>query len=974
MKKLILSTFTFILFSISITAQEDNYFQQEVNFTINVSLDDEKHMLKGNVDIEYINNSPDELSFIWFHLWPNGYANNETELAQEKFHLSGQNTYFTDEESRGYIDSLYFTSNSNKLTWELHPQHIDICKVMLPDPLKPGESIAISTPFRVKVPDADISRLGHSGQAYSITQWYPKPAVYDMNGWHEMPYRDMGEFYSEFGKFDVFITVPENYRVAATGNLQNEEEKQWLDSLASLELNNHVFDPNPPSSTKTKTLHFSQDNIHDFAWFTNKYYHVRKDEVKLESGKTIQTWAFFSDKSKGRWNRATSYINDAVYYYSKWNGDYPYENCTAVEGPLSAGGGMEYPTITVIGNFENDYRLEQVIMHEVGHNWFYGFLASNERVYPYMDEGVNSANEARYMETKYPNLILSETINVPGFLIRLGEIDKIPYSHSNELAYLLNEKRNYSQVINERSEYYTQMNYGVMVYMKAAFVFNHLRHYMGDEAYDRAFHNYYKNFLFKHPYPADLQQVLEAETEKNLDWFFTDMLSTTKRADYAILKVDGNKVLLKNTGEINSPVLVQTASNEQIVSEQWIDGFEGENWLELDSENFDKVYIDKNQITYDDNRHNNIYDVEATLPKFEPLKFKFLSGIDHAQSTEIFYLPVFGYTVAGGALPGLLLHNTNIFPKKFEYQIMPMYSAGTQNLSGTAKFNLYVPFKAGFIRNMNNTSVLMQYAGVNDNKIQKIQNTFHVEFRDELSNDHEYHLYFKNLFASDFKEMLNGDKHPSLEYYGDVQFVYENIDKIHPFSLKSGTKFSEEFVKQRFELKANYTFTNGRKIHFRSFSEANLQNKRTHITTAIPVSGARGLSDYTYDETFLNRFDTRYTTYNVFLNNGSGLRPLAADKDQFADQWLSAVNIHYELTNLIRPYAHAAWYDFYGITESSYEVGVRLGITNLAEVYFPLWSERHLQDDIYDDYFSHVRFMINLNGFNIFNLLKQLPY
>ena len=166
---------------------------------------------------------------------------------------------------------------------EYHPEHIDICKLILNNPLKPGESIKISTPFFVKIPNGRFSRLGHVDQSYMITQWYPKPAVFDQNGWHPIPYLSQGEFYSEFGSFDVSITLPSNYTVGATGDLQNQDEIIRLNKLAEITKNISEFSDEmtfPKSNSKNKTLRYIQNNIHDFAWFADKRYHVLKGEVK----------------------------------------------------------------------------------------------------------------------------------------------------------------------------------------------------------------------------------------------------------------------------------------------------------------------------------------------------------------------------------------------------------------------------------------------------------------------------------------------------------------------------------------------------------------------------------------------------------------------------------------------------------------------------------------------------------------------
>lgn len=209
------------------------YFQQKVNYDIRVTLNDKLHELNGYESVEYINNSPDTLNFLYFHLWPNAYSSNKTALGKELLNKNGKSKLFNDPEIRGFIDSLDFIAGSLHLKWESDENFPDICKLIPAHPIKPGDTIIISTPFHIKIPLGGISRFGHTGESYQVSQWYPKPAVYDRRGWHPIPYLDQGEFYSEYGSFKVKITLPANYVVAATGKLQNDDEEKWLDKISS---------------------------------------------------------------------------------------------------------------------------------------------------------------------------------------------------------------------------------------------------------------------------------------------------------------------------------------------------------------------------------------------------------------------------------------------------------------------------------------------------------------------------------------------------------------------------------------------------------------------------------------------------------------------------------------------------------------------------------------------------------------------
>jgi len=221
-KYVIICLFSFFSFTSKAQSLKQATWQQQVDYVIEVKLDDINHLLAGDIVITYTNNSPQTLSEVYIHLWPNAYKNNSTAFAKQMQENGDLDFYYAKESDRGSIDQLEFMANGMPSVMK-PTNNIDVVSVQLTKPIKTGEKVTLSTPFTVKVPKV-FSRLGHENQDYFITQWYPKPAVYDVNGWNAMPYLNQGEFYSEFGSFKVSITVPDNYVVVATGECENELE------------------------------------------------------------------------------------------------------------------------------------------------------------------------------------------------------------------------------------------------------------------------------------------------------------------------------------------------------------------------------------------------------------------------------------------------------------------------------------------------------------------------------------------------------------------------------------------------------------------------------------------------------------------------------------------------------------------------------------------------------------------------------
>lgn len=491
------------------------YWQQEVNYNIQVALNDKQHSLKGDLSVEYINRSPDTLTYIWFHLWPNAYKNKNTALAKQlETDKSGEKKTTVNEP--GFIDSLRFTVNGQAITTESDTANIDMIKLVLAQPLLPGRQITIATPFFVKLPNY-YSRSGYNGQQFMICQWYPKPAVYDRTGWHAIPYLDQGEFYSEYGSFKVKITVPAEYVVGATGTLQTQQE---LNKYKQIGIENNKGVKVVPYKTttpgKVKTLQYSGDHIHDFAWFAGKDYVIRYDTLQLTDHDTINVFSYGQSSGNKTWKNSTSYIKDAVRHYSKWIGQYPYPVVQAVEGPSNlSSGGMEYPMITLITSPNaKEEEMDAVITHEVGHNWFYGILGSNERDHPWMDEGINTYFQFRYEAEKYRSNSLFGTM-IPKDVKELSEAD-----FQARIYEVLNSLPA-NQPINTGSTGFTNKDeYGIVVYVKTAVWLYILENTLGRDVLDKGLQAYFKDWQFRYPSPEDFKKELEKVSGKNLDTLF----------------------------------------------------------------------------------------------------------------------------------------------------------------------------------------------------------------------------------------------------------------------------------------------------------------------------------------------------------------------------------------------------------------------------------------------------------------------
>ncbi len=508
-----------LLLSGSVLYGQENYWQQELTYTIDASLNDTEKSITGSESILYINNAPTALDFIWFHLWPNAYKNDSTALMKQIMG-DAERKKKLEKFTRGSIEGIQFTVNGQAAKTEPHPDpnFIDVIKLVLPAPLQPGDSITISTPFKVKLP-AYFSRSGYADGEFMACQWYPKPAVFDKNGWHPIPYLDMGEFYSEYADYRVNLTVPSSYVVGATGTLQSVGELATYKSLGSRNAADRTGKPalyKPVNKAATKTLTYHAAHVPDFAWFADKGFVIQYDTVQLSKGITIDAFSYYHNATGTIWNNSIDYIKDGVRKYSDWIGEYGYPVVQVVEGPKNnSSGGMEYPMITLITSPDAKIEtLDAVIAHEIGHNWFMSMLGTNERAHTWMDEGLNTYYQFRYEAEKYrSNSIFGESLP--------KSLKSLPPEKFLELIYgSLQQIPMQSAMGTSAEKFPNSQEYGLISYVKTAMWLYILESRVGREKLDLAIRNYFQKWKNKHPQPADMKAAFEEAIGSNLDQFF----------------------------------------------------------------------------------------------------------------------------------------------------------------------------------------------------------------------------------------------------------------------------------------------------------------------------------------------------------------------------------------------------------------------------------------------------------------------
>jgi peptidase M1-like protein len=516
------------------------YWQQRVDYRIAATLDPARNEVRGRETIHYVNRSPDALPYLWLFLEQNLCAPTSVtnQLNQPPLVFLGSTFDFS---CQGFAGGL--TLDSVRVGGR--PARLDVfgttARLSLSAALLPGSSVDVTIAWRFLVPAMGGGRMGHDGTLYEIAQWYPRVAVYDdVRGWNHEPYIGGGEFYLEYGSFDVSLTVPATYIVAATGQLQNAEQvltatqRQRLSQARRSETPVAIITraeagdaaKTRPSSTGTLTWHFTADSVRDFAfaaapnlrWDASGY-----DGILVES---------LYRPTAEKWEEANRIAREAIKYYSEQWFRYPYSHATTIEGPVE---GMEYPMLTFCPNSPTREDLQWVIAHEFGHQWFPMVVGSNERLYPWMDEGFNTfidlANAAKYFAgTPYGDSIEVHPLHLyPDHAIPGDEQPLI------------------TKPVEVRDLFW-------IGYQKPALMMQQLRYeVLGKERFDHAFREYIRAWAFKHPTPADFFRAMRDASGMELDWFWRGWVYTTSRLDQSVDSATAAGVHLTNRGTMVMP-------------------------------------------------------------------------------------------------------------------------------------------------------------------------------------------------------------------------------------------------------------------------------------------------------------------------------------------------------------------------------------------------------------------------------------
>ncbi len=982
---LIIGLFSFLFLSqISRAETGRPYFQQKVDCDISVFLQTESKVITGTISVSYLNNSTDTLSEIYFHLYPNAYADRNSMLSKQQLRLRNTRAFFAKDNQRGYIDSLDFECNGIQLNWDYVGEDNTISKVKLKVPLLPGDSLKITTPFKVKLPDASISRMGYEKDSYYITQWFPKPAVYDNNGWHYMPYLEQGEYYSEYGNYKVNIICNKEFDVISTGNLI----EQTVFNVTNKKDSNIV---------EFKKYIFESSNIHDFAWVATSELKINEGKLLLKSGKEIKFQIGVRGYNEFIWTNAKSYLIKSLNTYSELFGEYPYDKISLIDAGSISGVNMEYPALILIGDQFSEFSLEDVIAHEVAHMWNYAALGFNERDEPWLDEGLSTFFEMVYFQANYSLEDLKGRNNLitAAYIDKFTKLNTLNIIEGYQLQYLKSVREGNELPASFKSDDHTQNSYYNSVYLKTGLSFFLLREWLGSDLFDLCFNKFYNSWKYKHPKGEDLINYLEECTGKELDFFMNELINSSHIADIGIISEDANGfVITSDTDSSKLPVRAYLSNDKSIWKSI------GDTITRISTEStISSVSVEPYPLP-DPYPHNNT--INNSGQRTKPLKVQFGTspGLGKDQRSA-YILPTIGYNDYNSFMAGVVIHNHALIPKKLEFNLIPLVDFKNSNIAGVgnvlatwqnvssifkqvevsadvARFAYEDEFSDDVMLKYGNSPLLYNRIGVGVNLYTKLDKYFH---RSTWLNVN-YQAVYRELIEYDFIEN-NYVPERNYRYFGfsSLSYNHRNDRAIDPFSAMIKLENESEYLKAAFEFKYRFSFAKKDKgLDIRFHLGKFIYNNEDEFNYNFRMDGWSGSNDYLYDDFYFgrNRQDGLWSRQFI-LKDGGFKTPTAVGQ---SNNWNSALNIYLDNpTPLpIRFFIDIGTYD--GIQDVyadinnliMYDAGIMLSFFKGGfEVYLPLFVSADI-DKYYETndigFGDRIRFVLDIKKFNPVQLRK----
>jgi len=928
--------FLVILFSILCW---NNVNSQTNNTTILAVLNTQTNEIKIQQEINFYNKSDSPLNSIYFHNWPNSYKDKNTPLANRFIENYSKSFHFANEKHRGSSIINSFSVNYDLITWEITDNNPDILKINLKQSLNPKESIKIIATYTVKIPNDKFTNYGVSKTGYNLRYWYLIPAVFD-GEWQLQNNLDMDDLYVDFTNYFIDIKLPTAY-------VLNSDLTVSVDSLANF--NSYKLRGNNRQDIAlniTMANDFIGYNSTPVSVITNidskKLHPVIKTEI-------ISRELSFLESYLGAYPHQKLLINKIDY---EKNPVYGFNQLPSFLKPFS-------------DTFEFDIQLFKILSRKYIDNVF----LFNQREDAWLADGLQTYLMMRYVEKYYPEVKaigdISKLWGVKNF-----NLAKIDFNDKYAFVYQFAARKNLDQSLTTHADSLSNFNRKIVNKYKAGLGIRYLENYLGEDIVLSAIKDFSEKYSGKQASSSSFLNLID--TPKNIDWFKSDYLNTSKKVDYTIKKIvkknDSIEITILNKRNFTAPIQLYGIQNNEIKYKKWLVGIDSLEKVTIQKNGFEQLSLNHEFYLPEYNLRNNWKDTDKKLFN-RPVQIKFMKDIENPYYNQIFYTPEARYNYYDGLVLGLSISNKTLLNKSFQYKMTPSY--GTKSNSFSGSFSMlyeYLP---------ENKSINRFLTGISGSTFHYAEDLSYttftpfalLEFKRKSLRDVSSSALHTSYVMVDRESSPTQIQHIETNKYNvfNISYGYAKPNIIDDFRFSTGLQIADKFSKVSATGHYRLLTDTNRQFDFRIFAGAFLSNKTETDFFSFALDRP---TDYLFQYDYLGRSETTGILSQQIIINEGGFKsklPVA-----YANQWLTTINTSVGLWRWLEVYNDVGFVK--NKNESvyfAYESGVRLNfIQDILEVYFPFYSNLGWELT-QKSYPSKIRFVLILNPKKIYNFAKR---
>jgi hypothetical protein len=914
-------------------------FAQHENI-LSASLDGESKEIAIQQEFRYENSSDTTLEVLYFNDWANAYASKNTGLAKRFAEEFKRSLHLARKSERGYTTIMSVVDDEYRgLQWKRTKEE-DILKIALNDPLPPGGSVKLFLTYTLKLPENKFTPYGYGkDNDYYLKDWYLSPAVFD-GEWHLYSNKNLEDLYTGITNTTVNFTYPDSLYLASNFRI----------------LSNSQF----PNGQMAQLRGERRKNCEIVLAPENRFTtHVTPEMTvitDLEASK-------YSELSQGlSINRVTEFIKSHL-------GEYPHDQLLVTEidydkNPLY--GLNMLPSF--IRPYEEQFQFEMKFLKTALINILDETLFLDPRKDQWISDAIANYLMIAYVEEYYPDQkLLGKLSKIWG--VRSFNLAQMDFNDQYPFLYMLMARKNIDQPLNTSNDSLTKFNQKIANKYKAGLGLAYVASYIGEEKVDESIKRFYQYYKLSRAKILDFESILKRSTDKDINWFFRDYVSTDWKMDFKIKKVektqDSLKVTLKNKSGTDVPISLFGLRNDSVVSKYWFSDIKSEKTVTIPRNDEKRLVLNYDQNIPEFNQRDNWKSLGGFLSGNKKLKFTFFKDSENPYYNQVFYVPVLTFNIYDGWTPGLRLYNKTFLEKPFIYDIEPSYSFREKAFvgSGGLTYRKYLSKSGLYVANYRVSGSTFHFQ--ENSRYTTITPSLSFGWRPPnlISNKRDF-LYFRYVNVLRDKDESLGDFETPPDYsVFNARYTGRNPGIINYHSWFADVQHAKDFTKLSVELEYRKLFESNRQFNFRFFAGKFLRNNTLDYTDPNFFSFALDRpTDYLFDYGYLGRSeDSGIYSQQIIIAEG-GFKSFLPQRYRFANDWLATVNTSVNLWRWIEVYGDVGFVKNRGIkSKFVYDSGVRLNLlTDYFELYFPVYSNNGWEIS-QPNYGEKIRFIITVS-------------